>query len=145
MGGEFASGKPRFYVYNAIHTLTKSLDGRFQGNESIQTVVCDSSKIMTCPIKVPAPGFALVFLSQQALSESEPTSTMTFATTVTRTATTATIDASVLATAQGQSGRDRDGRHATSRGSSDATSTATVVSSTTMVFFSLLGFFFVWL
>ncbi|KAI0087487.1 glycoside hydrolase superfamily [Irpex rosettiformis] len=122
MGGEFAS------------------DGRFQGDESIQTVTCDHSTGTTCSIKVPAPGFALVFLSSEALSESEPSSTMTFATTVTtKTATTATIDSSVLATAQGQSGRDRQHNHATSKGSSGATMTATTLSSTIVTISSLFG------
>ncbi|KAF8521834.1 hypothetical protein JB92DRAFT_3094362 [Gautieria morchelliformis] len=56
---------------------------------------------------VPAPGFALVFLTSQALQESTPNgSQVTFATTA-ATATlknTATIDTSVLATSNGRGG-----------------------------------------
>jgi hypothetical protein len=42
-------------------------DGRPTGTEDIQTATCTSG---TCAIKVPAPGFALVFLTDQALSDS---------------------------------------------------------------------------
>ena len=60
-------------------------DGRLQGNETVQTVNCDQGQNV-CQIKVPAPGVALVFFSDQALQESSPTSTQTYATTaVTRT------------------------------------------------------------
>ncbi|KAI0920658.1 hypothetical protein AcV5_010341 [Taiwanofungus camphoratus] len=90
-------------------------DGRLLGNESVQTIPCDQSA-NTCQVKVPAPGFALVFLS----SPSTPISTATFAmTTVTQAMGAATVDASVLATSNGHSGKDTR-RGSTSKGSSGA-------------------------
>lgn len=55
-------------------------DGRFQGQETIETVSCDQAA-GSCAIEVPAPGFALVFLHSDALAASEPQSTVTFSTT----------------------------------------------------------------
>jgi hypothetical protein len=83
-------------------------DGRLAGDLSIETVNCDTSNNV-CQVSVPAPGFALVFLSDDALSSADQASTVhTFSTTaVTKTANTATIDASVLATSNGHSGKDR--------------------------------------
>ena len=58
-----------------------------------------------CQIKVPAPGFALVFLTDESLSESDQGPTTTFATTAyTKLHTTATIDPSVLATSNEEKG-----------------------------------------
>jgi len=81
-------------------------DGRLKGTLDVRTVSCDQTT-NTCPIPVPAPGFALVFLAPQYLSEiSNPPET--FATTArTRTHNTATIDPSVLATSNGHSGSSR--------------------------------------
>ncbi|KAF9806697.1 hypothetical protein IEO21_08591 [Rhodonia placenta] len=59
-----------------------SSDGRLQGSQHVETVPCDQTA-NTCTVTVPAPGFALVFMSNSALGESTPTSTMTFATTAT--------------------------------------------------------------
>ena len=56
------------------------VDGRWIGEETIQTVACDQAA-GTCSIDVPAPGFALVFLDNNALADSEPTSTQTFPST----------------------------------------------------------------
>jgi hypothetical protein len=77
-------------------------DGRPMGTEDIQTVTCDTNA-NTCQIKVPAPGFALVYLSDQAYSESGSDSAVkTFATTaLTKTLNTATVDPAVLATSNG--------------------------------------------
>lgn len=55
-------------------------DGRLKGTENITTVPCNQNT-NTCDIKVPAPGFALVFMDDAALAEAEPTSTVTYATT----------------------------------------------------------------
>lgn len=83
-----------------------SSDGRLQGSESIQTVNCDTTN-NACAINVPAPSFALVFLTDSAFSESEPTATQTFSTTsVTKTVNTATVNPSVLATSNGHGGMD---------------------------------------
>ncbi|PFH50113.1 glycoside hydrolase family 79 protein [Amanita thiersii Skay4041] len=81
-------------------------DGRFMGNEDIQTVNCDQGA-NTCAIKVPAPSFALVFLTDNALVESGDNgkTTLTFSTTaLTKTVNTATVDPSVLATSNGHGG-----------------------------------------
>lgn len=58
----------------------------------------------TCLVTVPAPGFALVFLTQSALDESDNAHpTETFATTAyTKAHNTLTVDPSVLATSNGQ-------------------------------------------
>jgi len=70
----------------------------------IQTVTCNTGA-NTCQIKVPAPGFALVFFTDNALGESENTAQQTFATTVqTRTRNTATINLDTLATSNGGRG-----------------------------------------
>ncbi|KAJ7580127.1 hypothetical protein C8J56DRAFT_739584, partial [Mycena floridula] len=91
-------------------------DGRLQGTEDVQTVSCNSG---TCIVTVPAPGFALVFLSDTALGESDEGTAVTFPTTVlTKTENTATVDQSVLATSNGHIGfalGEQDG--STSRGS----------------------------
>jgi len=71
-----------------------------QGEVNIQTIPCLNG---VCPIKVPAPGFALVFLTNAGLEESEPGVTQTFATTIEKQAYfTATLDPSVLATSNGR-------------------------------------------
>ena len=75
------------------------------GQENISTVQCDSDA-NACRIKVPAPGFALVFLTDSALSESSPTSTKTFPTTVV-THTGMAVDPSALATSNGNRGMGR--------------------------------------
>ncbi|OCH87689.1 glycoside hydrolase family 79 protein [Obba rivulosa] len=94
-------------------------DGRLQGTEYIQTVNCDTSS-NGCQIRVPAPGFALVFLTNNALKESTPTSTATFSTTAyTKTINTASVDVSALATSNGRSGKDAQ-LGSTSHGSSGA-------------------------
>ncbi|KAK0243051.1 glycoside hydrolase family 79 protein [Armillaria nabsnona] len=79
-------------------------DGRLMGQEDIKTVTCDQNT-NTCPITVPAPGFALVFLNDEAFTETDGASPMTFATTaVTKTINTATVDQAVLSTSNGHSG-----------------------------------------
>ena len=61
-------------------------------------------------VTVPAPGFALVFLSQNdaVLSLGEESETKTFATTAyTNVKNTVTVDPTVVATSNGHSGKDR--------------------------------------
>jgi hypothetical protein len=73
-------------------------DGRLKGDLNVQTVNCANN---VCQVQVPAPGFALVFLSDAAFEESTQEA-QTFATTaVTRTRNTATVDQAVLATSNG--------------------------------------------
>ena len=68
------------------------------------TVACDQTT-NTCSIPVPAPGFALVFLTSDALDAVSPTSTVTFPTTDTRSsATHISIDPNILVTSNGHTG-----------------------------------------
>ncbi|KAJ7235652.1 glycoside hydrolase family 79 protein [Mycena rebaudengoi] len=79
-------------------------DGRLMGAEDVQTVPCDTTAL-TCSVKVPAPGFALVFLSDAAETETLGAPSTTFKTTaLTRTQNTATVDPSILATSNGHGG-----------------------------------------
>ncbi|KAF8509965.1 glycoside hydrolase family 79 protein [Gautieria morchelliformis] len=82
-------------------------DGTLQGIEQTITITCDTGA-NTCSVPVPAPGFALVFLTSQALQEATPNgdSQTTFATTAATVTlkNTATIDSSVLATSNGRGG-----------------------------------------
>ncbi|KAJ7457804.1 glycoside hydrolase family 79 protein [Mycena latifolia] len=76
-------------------------DGRPMGTEDIKTVDCDTSA-QTCTVDVPAPGFALVFLTDAAETENGGMPSITFATTArTKTHNTATVDPAVLATSNG--------------------------------------------
>jgi hypothetical protein len=78
-------------------------DGRPQGTEQLQTVTCDTNA-NTCQIKVPAPGFALVFFSEPTLADPNGAQ-QTFATTVqTRTVNTVTVAQDALATSNGNRG-----------------------------------------
>lgn len=78
-------------------------DGRLQGTPVVQTVNCNTDD-NTCQVKVPAPSFALVFLSDVALI-AVSSSTLTFPTTaVTRTRNTVYIDPSLLANSNGDYG-----------------------------------------
>jgi len=72
-----------------------------------------------CQVRVPAPGFALVFLSEEALTANDGAPSKTFPTSVlTRTHNTATlIDPAVLATSNGHSGMGRKKLGSTSQGS----------------------------
>ncbi|KAN0136518.1 hypothetical protein V8E53_005565 [Lactarius tabidus] len=92
-------------------------DGRLQGSLDVLTVNCDTSA-GTCQIKVPAPSFALVFLTNTEFSAVTPNIPVTYPTTaVTRTANTIFIDPSMLATSNGHYGMENK-QGATSFGSS---------------------------
>jgi len=72
------------------------------GQEDIQTVNCVGG---SCQVKVPAPSFALVFLSDDALSGADKGGEQTFSTSIhTKTQHTVTVDPSVLATSNGHMG-----------------------------------------
>ncbi|KAJ7707362.1 glycoside hydrolase family 79 protein [Mycena rosella] len=78
-------------------------DGRITGTEQIQTVTCNSDN--TCDIKVPAPGFALVFLADVGADAESYPAVQTFPTTAqTKTANTVAINPTLLATSNGQAG-----------------------------------------
>ena len=108
-------------------------DGRLVGQEVIQTIACDTTA-NTCQIPVPAPGVALVFVSQEAQGGVDPSRTETYSTTAaTKLKNTATIDPSVLATSNGNSAKDRK-LASTSEGSSAAgPRTAGVVPGVTLL------------
>ncbi|KAJ7289361.1 glycoside hydrolase family 79 protein [Mycena rebaudengoi] len=75
-------------------------DGRPMGTEDIKTVPCDAAA-QTCTVTVPAPGFALVYLSGDPYSDAEAPAA-TYATTArTKTHNTATVEPAVLATSNG--------------------------------------------
>lgn len=92
-------------------------DGRIMGTEFIYTFACDTTNNV-CPVTVPAPGAALVFLSDSAQQASEPTATVTYSTSVLTGHNTATIDPAVLATSNGQGGQHVLGLGTTSQESS---------------------------
>ena len=98
-------------------------DGRPQGTLDVQTVQCDQTA-NTCSITVPAPGVALVFLTEAALTEvTDAAPSTTFSTTfLTKTGNTLTIDPSVLATSNGHAGMDANKNNlgSTSKGSVSA-------------------------
>ncbi|CCM01660.1 uncharacterized protein FIBRA_03722 [Fibroporia radiculosa] len=112
-------------------------DGRLQGVQTVQTVACNQAA-NTCAITVPAPGFALVFFSSSALKESTPSSTVTFVTTTMSKHTDVSIDASVLATSNGHSGKDLD-FGSTSRGSSGGGKAAGVYPSIVLLVAMVAG------
>jgi hypothetical protein len=85
------------------------------GQQDIQTVACNNG---LCPVKVPAPSFALVFLSDKALSDSDNGVSQTFSTSIqTKTENTATVNPAVLATSNGHKGISKH-RGTTSKGNS---------------------------
>jgi len=78
-------------------------DGRPTGTEQIQTVTCKSDN--TCDVQVPAPGFALVFLTDISSDAETYPAVKTFSTTaLTKTINTVSINPSLLATSNGQAG-----------------------------------------
>ncbi|PAV18473.1 glycoside hydrolase family 79 [Pyrrhoderma noxium] len=112
-------------------------DGRLQGDETIYTYTCDQANNV-CAVPVPAPALALVFLSSDALGESTPESTVTFATTTTATGpqNTATVDQAVLATSNGRGGVSWNALGSTSFGSSSDNSSSGVRAMLTHVLLS---------
>jgi hypothetical protein len=129
-----------FLTYLRKQTLGNDFeaDGRLSGTLNVTTVPCDTSTNI-CSIPVPAPGFALVFLTSTDAAVS-PASTLTFPTsTQTRTVNTIYIDPSVLATSYGHSGMENV-RGATSPGSSsDASSWRGAMPGALVVLAAALG------
>ncbi|KZP13253.1 glycoside hydrolase family 79 protein [Athelia psychrophila] len=79
-------------------------DGRLQGNLSVSTIQCTNN---VCPVRVPAPGFALVFLTDASFSEVNPAESAvpTFSTTTSKAGkATLSVNPSVLATSNGHGG-----------------------------------------
>ncbi|KAJ7592243.1 hypothetical protein C8J56DRAFT_1131789 [Mycena floridula] len=105
-------------------------DGRLKGDPDVKTVTCNGGN---CVITVPAPSMALVFLPDQALSESDTGTTVTFPTTVfTKTLNTVMVDASILATSNGHQGftegEGNGGSTSRSSGTNEATRRVVAVS-----------------
>ncbi|KIJ54019.1 glycoside hydrolase family 79 protein [Sphaerobolus stellatus SS14] len=84
-------------------------NGILQGKENIVTIPCQSDNV--CSVPVPAPGFALVFFTDDAFQASSPSSTVVkaFPTTVTTVTvhTHATIPIGVLETSNGHGGKNQ--------------------------------------
>ncbi|KAF7981203.1 hypothetical protein HWV62_34531 [Athelia sp. TMB] len=79
-------------------------DGRLQGDLNVETIQCSNNQ---CQVQVPAPGFALVFLTTKAFSEVNPapSAVPTFSTTTLRYKAVPTVAQSVLATSNGHGGK----------------------------------------
>ena len=109
-------------------------DGRWQGQESVQTIQCDQAN-NACQVRVPAPGAALVFFSDDAQNAASEPGASTFPTTaVTKTKNTVTIAASVLATSNGDSGKVRlSNKGGTSQGGTSGAVVIGVPSITVLV------------
>ncbi|KAJ7145148.1 glycoside hydrolase family 79 protein [Mycena crocata] len=79
-------------------------DGRLTGALAVQTIPCDISA-NTCQIRVPAPGFALVLMTDGVDGIAENPSPVTYSTTaITKTINTLSVDPSTLATSNGHQG-----------------------------------------
>ncbi|CAE7105895.1 unnamed protein product [Rhizoctonia solani] len=102
-------------------------DGRLQGTQETVTIQCDTTA-QTCAIPVKAPSIALVFLTDDGLTESSPDSTVTqtFPTTaITNKANkiTVSVDPSVLSTSNGRGAAEHDRVGSTSEGSMNSAPT----------------------
>ncbi|KAF9529921.1 hypothetical protein CPB83DRAFT_851818 [Crepidotus variabilis] len=83
-------------------------DGRFKGALNVTTIACGGQG---CTIPVPAPGFALVFMDSTEEVVTIGQATQTFATTAhTNAHNTAASDPTAVASSNGHSGADREGR-----------------------------------
>jgi hypothetical protein len=112
-------------------------DGRLAGGEIIETVQCDPSS--GCPVRVPAPGFALVFLTEAAFSEVDGATPRTFPTTAnTATLNTVRVAPSVLATSNGHTNMGHRG-DVTSPGSRGHTSASARTTPVLGVLASVVG------
>ena len=115
-------------------------DGRLQGEPSVDTVQCDTGNNV-CQITVPAPGAALVFLTDDALNSvtPDPKDTVTFPTTfVTATVNTATVDPSVLATSNGHNDLGSK-EYTTSPNSRDKNAASAIRTGAGMVLGAVIG------
>lgn len=84
-------------------------DGRLYGEAEVTTIQCDTTTGL-CDIPVPSPSVALVFLTDEAFTNSGGTSgdasgsTLTFATTVTSGKVHPSMDAAALLSSNGRNG-----------------------------------------
>ncbi|KAG5640479.1 hypothetical protein DXG03_008374 [Asterophora parasitica] len=94
-------------------------DGRPMGAENVAIVSCDQTNNV-CKINVPAPSYALVFLTDDAFQETGGAPSTTFATTAqTKAHNTVTVDPAVLATSNGHTAM-KDKLGSTSPGSTSS-------------------------
>ncbi|KAF8064391.1 glycoside hydrolase family 79 protein [Lyophyllum atratum] len=83
-------------------------DGRPMGTENITIVPCPNS---ICVIRVPAPSYALVFLTDSAFTETGGAPSTTFSTTFrTQVRNTVSVDPAVLATSNGHTAMGGKGK-----------------------------------
>ncbi|KAJ7158215.1 glycoside hydrolase family 79 protein [Mycena crocata] len=84
---------------------SKTVDGRLKGELDVRTIACDTTA-NRCIVPVPAPGFALVFLTDAAWDSVGDTQPVTYSTSAyTKTHNTARIDPTALALSNGNSGK----------------------------------------
>ena len=118
-------------------------DGRWKGDENIQTVQCDQTA-NSCVVKVPAPGAAIVYFSSDAQSAIASEQYSTYSTTViTKSKNTVTIDPSVLATSNGEGGKNRL-IGGTSQGGSNAAAAGVVAPGLAVLVSVLAGLTVFW-
>lgn len=92
------------WANQTLGTTFYASDGRLENTLEVVTVPCTNG---TCRVRMRAPSFALVFLTDQALNDVTPTgpAAQTFATTVTtHRRGRVFVDPSVLATSNGDGG-----------------------------------------
>ena len=100
---------------------------------------CDQTA-NACPIKVPAPGAALVFLSDSAQAGASDSTPASFSTSViTKTRHTATVDPAVLATSNGDNAKSRDKLRKTSEGVISAARKGHIISGSLVLLSALAG------
>ncbi|KAF8079214.1 glycoside hydrolase family 79 protein [Lyophyllum atratum] len=90
------------------------VDGRLKGEVNITKIPCNHN---LCHIPLKAPSFALVFLTDPTATTQDAPAATFQTTAFTKTVNTVTVDASLLATSNGQSGKDRSRLGSTSPGS----------------------------
>ncbi|KAJ6605171.1 hypothetical protein DFH09DRAFT_1017814, partial [Mycena vulgaris] len=111
------SVKVKYYLSDSVSTkdnipwagqtfdTSHNVDGRLQGALDVHTIACDTTA-NTCLIPVPAPAFALVFLTDSAWEQVGDTQPATYSTIAyTKTLNTARIEATALAASNGNSGK----------------------------------------
>jgi len=114
-------------------------DGRPEGQEVQYTFACDTTNNV-CAVQVPAPGIAVVFLTNDAVEAAQPTATQTFATTAATgvSRNTATINPSALAVSNGRGGQNFLGIGSTSPGGAANAAPGGVKASVGLVGVSLI-------
>ncbi|KAF8056971.1 glycoside hydrolase family 79 protein [Lyophyllum atratum] len=92
------------------------VDGRPKGELKITKIPCDQTANL-CRVPLKAPSFALVFLTDPTATTQDAPAATFKTTALTKTINTASVDPLVLATSNGQSGKERAKLGSTSPGS----------------------------